>query len=186
MNRLIEFVWTALLKIQRVIMLVTVIISTSAVFSEVVMRYIFKSPFVGIEELAAYFAFWMYFIGASYGSYERSHIKAELTHLVFGNTKKYAVCRAFTSFISFCAALYAVPWAYDYFVWGIVRNEQSRATFLGDTYPVVWFQSSILIGLSLMTLYFFVEFVQWVKVIASRDPIPPEMLSTRKEAESWI
>lgn len=186
LKKIINFVWVALLKIQRLIMVLAVCISTTAVFTEVILRYFFKTSFVGIEELAAYVAFWMYFIGASYGAYERSHIKAELTHLVFGNSLNYARCRAVTSFISFAASAYILPWAYDYLVWGVVRGEQSRSTLLGNTYPVVFFQVSILIGLCLMCLYFLVEFIQWLRIVLDKSPIPEEMLSARKEAESWI
>jgi len=52
--------------------------------------------------------------------------------------------------------------------------------------PVVIFQTSILVGLSLMSFYFFVEFVQWLDVIFVKKSIPEEMLSSRKEIESWI
>jgi len=51
---------------------------------------------------------------------------------------------------------------------------------------VVIFQTSILVGLSLMSFYFFVEFVQWLDVIFVKKSIPEEMLSSRKEIESWI
>ncbi len=186
MRKAAKLIWDILLKFQRVIMLVGICVSTTAVFIEVIMRYVFKSPFVGIEELAAYSAFWIYFIGGAYGAYERSHIKAELTHMIFGNSLGYAKARAITSLISFCAAAYAIPWAYDYFVWGVVRREQSVSTFLGSTYPVVYFQASILIGLVLMCFYFLVEFVQWIDVIFIKKEIPEEMLSSRKEIESWI
>lgn len=186
MKQFINLLWVALLKIQRLMLIVSVTISTTAVFTEVILRYFFHTSFVGIEELAAYFAFWMYFMGASYGSYERSHIKAELTHLIFGSSLNYAKCRAVTSFISFAAATYIIPWAYDYTVWGFVRGEQSRSTLLGSTYPVVYFQISIFIGLCLMSLYFLVEFIQWLRLILTKTPIPEEMLSARKEAESWI
>ncbi|WP_367339720.1 TRAP transporter small permease [Aminivibrio sp.] len=186
MKTFLRFVWVALIKIQRIVMLFTIVFCTLAIFSQAVMRYVFHSPFVGIEEMGAYFAFWLYFIGASYGSYERSHIRAELTHLFFGTSKKYALCRAATSFISFGTAAFAIPWAYDYVLWGIMKNEQSRATFLGSTYPVFWFQASILVGLALMAFYFFVEFIQWVRIIAGKDQIPEEMIAARKEVESWI
>ncbi len=186
MKKVAQFLWVFLLKAQRLVMLVGICLATTAVFIEVIMRYVFQAPFVGIEELAAYSAFWIYFIGGAYGAYERSHIKAELTHLIFGNSLGYAKARAMTSLISFCAAGYAVPWAYEYFVWGIVRREQSSSTFLGSTYPVVIFQTSILVGLSLMCFYFFVEFVQWLDVIFVKKSIPEEMLSSRKEIESWI
>ncbi|MCP3891617.1 MAG: TRAP transporter small permease [Desulfobulbaceae bacterium] len=164
-----NMLWIGLIKMQRLILVISVCISITAVFAEVILRYCFNSSFVGIEELAAYCAFWMYFIGASYGAYERSHIKAELTHLIFGNTMNYARCRALTSFISFAAATYVIPWAYDYVVWGFERGEQSRSTLLGSTYPVVYFQISILIGLCLMAFYFLIESIQWVRIIREND-----------------
>lgn len=186
LKKLADLIWVSLLKIQRLVLVVSVCISTTAVFTEVILRYFFKTSFVGIEELAAYFAFWMYFVGASYGAYERSHIKAELTHLVFGSSINYAKCRAVTSFIAFAAATYVIPWAYDYMVWGFVMGEQSSSTLFGSTYPVVYFQLSIFVGLILMSFYFLVEFIQWIKIIRKKDPIPQEMLSTREEVESWI
>lgn len=175
-----------LLKFQRVILLSTIVFCTLALFIEIVVRYILRTSFVGIEEMAAYVAFWMYFIGASYGSYERNHIKAELIHLLFGTSKKYAISRAISSLISFGVTAFAIPWAFNYLLWGISMNEQSQATFLGSTYPVFWFQASIPVGMSLMALYSFVEFVQWMKIILTKDQVPEEMISPRKEVSSWI
>ena len=186
MGKLLDWAWDGLVKVQRLILVISVSIATTAVFTEVILRYVFSSSFVGIEELAAYCAFWMYFAGASYGAYERSHIKAELTHLIFGTSLNYARCRALTSFISFSAATYIIPWSWDYVVWGFERGEQSRSTLLGSTYPVVWFQISIFIGLCLMSFYFLVEFIQWVKIIRKNKDIPAEMLNARKESETWI
>jgi len=186
MGKLANFIWVGLLKIQRLVLVISVCISTTAVFIEVILRYCFNTSFVGIEELAAYCAFWMYFIGASYGAYERSHIKAELTHLIFGNTINYARCRALTSFISFAATAYVIPWAYDYVVWGFQMGEQSSSTLLGSTYPVVYFQISIFIGLCLMSFYFLVEFIQWIRIVLKNKKIPSEMLTSRIEAQTWI
>jgi TRAP-type C4-dicarboxylate transport system permease small subunit len=186
MGKLAVFVWTGLIKIQRLILVISICVSTAAVFTEVILRYCFNTSFVGIEELAAYCAFWMYFIGASYGAYERSHIKAELTHLIFGDSANYARCRALTSFISFAAASYIIPWAYDYVVWGFERGEQSRSTLLGSTYPVVYFQVSIFLGLCLMAFYFLVECIQWMSIILKHEKIPTEMLTSRRETQSWI
>jgi TRAP-type C4-dicarboxylate transport system permease small subunit len=179
-------VWILLLKLQRIIMLSSIVFSASAIMVEVIMRYVFKSSIIGIEELAAYVAFWLYFIGASYGSYERSHIKAELTHLIFKSPRHYAKSRAVTSIISFVLALYAIPWAYDYVEWGVLRNEQSSSTLFGNTYPVVLFQASILFGMTLMCFYFLVEAVQWLQPLIKGAPIPKEMMKARKEIDSWI
>ena len=186
MGKLANFIWVTLLKIQRLVLVISVCICTSAVFLEVILRYLFNTSFIGIEEFAAYLSFWMYFIGASYGAYERSHIKAELTHLVFGNTINYAKCRALTSFISFAATAYIIPWGYNYMIWGFERGEQSSSTLLGSNYPVVYFQLSIFIGLCLICFYFLVEFIQWMQIIWKNKEIPTEMLASRMETETWI
>lgn len=167
-------------------MLLSICFSTVAVFIEVIMRYFFKAPLVGIEELAAYVAFWLYFIGGSYGAYERSHISADLSQLFFKDKINYAKSHAITSLISAFAALYSLSWAYDYVKWGWVMNEQSRATFLGNTYPVFFFQSSIFVGLTLMSFYFFVEFSQWFKAAFVDHRVPENLLAAREEIDSWI
>ena len=181
-----SMLWNGLLRLQRIIMLATICFTTSAIFVEVIMRYVFKSPFVGLEELAAYVAFWLYFIGGSYGSYERSHISADLSQLLFKNKLHYAKSRSFTSLVSTALCLYVLPWAYDYVKWGFAMNEQSRATMFGETYPVVYFQASIFIGLALMAFYFFVEFCQWAKAAFITHEVPKELLSPREEIGSWI
>jgi TRAP-type C4-dicarboxylate transport system permease small subunit len=167
-------------------MLFTICFSTAAVFLEVIMRYFFQSPLVGIEELAAYVAFWLYFIGGAYGSYERSHISADISQLVFKNKLHYAKSHAITSLISSFAALYALFWAFDYVKWGFEMNEQSRSTFLGSTYPVVFFQASIFIGLALMSFYFFIESCQWFKAAFVDRQVPEKLLVAREEIDSWI
>lgn len=181
-----SFLWDTLLRAQRIIMLLTICITTAAVFLEVIMRYFLNTPLVGIEELAAYVAFWLYFIGGSYGSYERSHISADLSQLIFKNKVNYAKAHFVSSLISGLAILYILPWAYEYVKWGFEMNEQSRSTFLGDSFSVVYFQASILVGLSLMCFYFFVESCQWFKAAFIDREVPQHMLSPREEIDSWI
>lgn len=186
MKTALLFLWNTLLRLQRIVMLLTICITTLAVFIEVIMRYIFKTPLVGIEELAAYVAFWLYFIGGTYGSYERSHISADMSSLVFKNKVSYARSHTVTSLITTGVCAYAVPWAWEYVMWSLEMNEQSIATFMGNTYPVVYFQSSVLVGMVLMAFYFFIEFCQWFHVGFIACSVPDEMMSARKEIDSWI
>ena len=181
-----SFLWNTLLRAQRIVMLLTICITTAAVFLEVIMRYFFQAPLVGIEEFAAYTAFWLYFIGGSYGAYERSHISADLSQLLFKNRLTYAKSHFVTSLVSALSILYVLPWAYDYVKWGFEMNEQSRSTFLGDSFSVVYFQASVLVGLALMSFYFFVESFQWFKAAFIDRSVPDAMLVAREEIDSWI
>lgn len=186
MKPFLSFLWNTLLRLQRIVMLLSIVLTLAAVFSEIIARYILKSPFVGIEELAAYCAFWLYFIGGSYGAYERSHISADISSVVLKDRIKYARFHTCVSLLTTLIAAYAVPWAYEYFMWGWEMNEQSRATFGGSSYPVVYFQAAIPVGLALMTFYFFAEFCQWFKCGFIDRAVPDEMMSARGEIDSWI
>jgi TRAP-type C4-dicarboxylate transport system permease small subunit len=181
-----HFLWDILLKVQRIIMLFTICFATTAMCLEVFMRYILKSPFIGIEELAAYFAFWLYFIGSSYGSYERSHITADLSQMVFKNPLNRAKARLFASLISCIVILIILPWSFDYVKWGWVMKEQSRSTFLGNTFPVVYFQASLFFGFALMLFYSVVESYQWFKAAFIDRDVPHKMFLPREETHSWI
>ena len=59
-------------------MIIGSIASTGCMVYSVVLRYCFKQNFYGSDEVIMLFAFWLYFMGAVYGSYENSHIKADL------------------------------------------------------------------------------------------------------------
>jgi len=181
-----KIAWVGLLKLQRAIMLISLCFCILTIMLEVIMRYILHTSIIGIEELAAYVAFWLYMIGAAYGSYERSHIKAEVTHLIFKSQRKYSVARGVVSLVTFLIACSAIPWAYRYMEWGFLRQEQSSSTLFGTTYPVVYIQSSIAVGLTLMAFYFLAEAVQWLYPILRGRPVPEEMYSARKEIDSWI
>ena len=51
---------------------------TGIIFLAVLLRYVFHSDLYGYEEIVVIFAFWLYFIGGSYGSYTRTHITADV------------------------------------------------------------------------------------------------------------
>ncbi len=178
--------WSLLLKIQRVIMLASIIVTTSAIMIEVIMRYIFHSSILGVQELAAYTALWLYFSGAAYGTYSRSHITAELTHLIFQNPRHMAVIKLVTNLISLGLLVYIIPWGWRYFEWGITRHEQSSSTFLGRTYDIVFFQSAIFYGIVLMAFYFLVEVIVLARLLLTNSDIPQDLMHEREEIETWI
>ncbi len=186
MNTVPRLLWNALLRLQRIVMLATILFTVISICVEVVARYIFHSPIVGLEELAAYVVFWLYFTGGSYGAYERSHISADLSQLFLKNPVSYARAHVVSSFISTAVCVYAIPWGWEYFKWGRDMNELSNATFLGETYPVMYFQAAVPVGIVLMAFYFFMEFTQWFKYGFIDKKLPEAMRAPRQEIDSWI
>ena len=148
---------------------------TVLVFIEVLLRYVFGSPLFGVEELVCLIAMWLYFIGASYGAYERSHIKAELVHLWFKTPRSHALVNSLSSFITFVLCIIMIKWSYPYFIWGIKKGETSQALLL----PMVLSQSAVFFGSILMSLYFLVELVDHIleslgKVAVFKEPSEEE------------
>lgn len=178
--------WDFLLKVQRLIMLSAIVVTTTAIMIEVVMRYLFASSIVGVQELAAYTALWLYFSGAAYGTYTRVHITAELTHLIFHGPRQRMVLKFLTNLISFGLLAYIIPWGWRYLAWGLTKHEQSSSTFLGSTYDIVFFQSAIFYGIVLMAFYFLIETAQCLRAILAGHDSEHELLSDRNEVETWI
>ncbi len=138
-------------------MLISGCIITVLVFIEVVLRYVLGSPLFGIEELIVLIAMWMYFIGASYGAYERSHIKAEFIHTWVRSPKQYILIRLISSSITFTLSLIMIKWTYPFFIWSITKGGTSQALLL----PMYYSQSAVFVGAILMSLYFFAEFIDY-------------------------
>lgn len=151
--RVVLALWNGLAFLQRALLVISASFITLLVFSEVILRYILQLPLMEVEEIATLVAFWMYFIGASYGTYERSHISAEIIHVFVKNPQHMAAVRFVRSAMSLALAAILTYWAYTYFAWGIERRELSRVLLL----PMVYSQSSMFFGSALMTFYFLVQ-----------------------------
>jgi TRAP-type C4-dicarboxylate transport system permease small subunit len=165
------FLWNGLLHAQRAVMVLASCFITLLVFSAVLMRYIFHYPGMEVEEIATLAAFWLYFTGAIYGSYERSHIKTEMIHLIVKKPRAYALAKAMASLITFGLACVMSYWGYTFFLWGIEKRGRSPVLML----PLVYAQSSIFVGAIFMALYFLVETVDNFRQALGRAPVsmPP-------------
>jgi TRAP-type C4-dicarboxylate transport system permease small subunit len=85
-------IWNFLLTLEKAIMIVASIGVVILIFISVIMRYILEKNFSGMEELVVMVAFWIYFIGGTYGSYEGSHITADiLSVFIKGERAKLAI-----------------------------------------------------------------------------------------------
>jgi TRAP-type C4-dicarboxylate transport system permease small subunit len=167
MKKMGLIIWKGLIYLQRMFMVVAGSIITLLVFIEVVLRYVLGSPLFGVEELICLIAMWLYFVGASYGAYERSHIKAELTHIWFKKPRTYALIKAISSLITFILSIIMISWTYPYFIWGLTKGETSQALLI----PMVLSQSAIFVGAILMSLYFLTELIDYTFQSLGKDTI---------------
>ena len=153
--------WCGLDRLQRVILIVTSVFISVFMFVEVVLRYVFNKPLMGIEEIVPLGAFWLYFIGASYGSYKRTHIKAEVVEMLVKSPRTVAVTKAVASAITFGLGLYLCKWGLDFLVYALTQGQLSATLFI----PMQYSQSAVFFGLVLMTFYFLIEMIDNIRAI---------------------
>lgn len=172
-TRILFTIWYGMVKVQRAVLIAASIFITLLVFGAVLMRYVLHYPGMEVEEIATLVAFWLYFTGAVYGTYERTHIKTELIHLILRQPRPYAVAKSVASLVSLVLAGILSYWGYTFFVWGIEKWARSPVLQL----PLVYAQSSIFVGAVFMSFYFLAELVDNVRQALGLAPVtmPPGM-----------
>jgi TRAP-type C4-dicarboxylate transport system permease small subunit len=134
---------------QTIIIAVTIMASCTMLL-QVIARYVFEVAISGLDEITGHTAVWLYLMGAAYGSYDRSQIKAEMIHLFIKNKRILSGVRALATSIGAVVAGYMMVWSYGYIHWSILKHEVTPTLQT----PTVIFQIAILIGAVLMVYYF--------------------------------
>ena len=137
-------------KIMKAIIIVITVTASCTMLVQVIARYVFEVSISGLDEITGHTAVWLYLMGAAYGSFERSQIKAEMVHLVIKNRRALNAVRALAMAVAAVVAGYMTAWSYGYVRWSIIKHEVTPTLQL----PTVIFQISILIGAVLMVFYF--------------------------------
>lgn len=167
MKKLFNAFWIALRKIENAIMIVSAILLVTLVITQVLLRYIFKMPLMGVEELACMAGFWMYMLGAASGARERNHIRADLMRELIKNDKTYHTLQTFISFITFLLACTMTNWCWNYVSWSLVKRELSPALMI----PMYYAQFSLFVAALLMSFYFFIECIDHAVISRGRAPL---------------
>lgn len=148
--------WKGLSEIVRWLMIACSIISTGCMVYSVVLRYVFKGNFYGSDEVIMLFAFWLYFMGAVYGSYENSHIKADLLNVYIKNMRKKDAVALLGQFLTIVVNTIVLVWAIRYFGAEIAKGGLST----GLKIPLVIPKSAVFFGFLLMEFYHVIYFIK--------------------------
>jgi TRAP-type transport system small permease protein len=160
-------IWKALEYIQKSIMVLASLTILTLVIVQVILRYVFVRPIMGVEELATMTGFWLYFMGASWGTADRSHIKADLVNAFVKDPRKILWLQAGVALVSVGLCIFMTYWGWQYVMWGITRGQRSSTLMV----PMIYSQGSIFVCAVLMVFYFGVEFVD--NLLKAMGRIPP-------------
>jgi TRAP-type C4-dicarboxylate transport system permease small subunit len=143
----------------RTIIIIITIMASCTMLLQVIARYVFEVAISGLDEITGHTAVWLYLMGAAYGSFDRSQIKAEMIHLVIKNQRILSGVRAISTLIGAVVAGYMATWSYGYVQWSIQKHEVTPTLQT----PTVIFQIAILIGAILMVYYFIREALELLR-----------------------
>jgi len=146
--------WKTLLYTQRFLMIVAVVGTTLLVFVPLVSREM-GYPFAGYEEYLLLFSFWMYMMGSSHGSYEKSQITADLLSRILKGKPKMLLNLSAT-ILTFVLGVVFMYWAWSLVQWSLMTGAVSSIHKI----PIVWGQFSIFAGLLISSIYNFVYMIR--------------------------
>jgi len=144
-----------LVKLQKIFLFYLFSLLVLAMFLELIVRFFFKQSIFGLSDFIGFSSVWLYAIGASFASYERSHIKAEFINVFVKSNRIRNFARCLSAVISALMSAVFTKWSFDLCVYSVSIGEVTQA------YPVpkVIFQSSFFFGGILMVIYFIWEAV---------------------------
>ena len=144
-----------LVRCQKIFLFYLFALLVLAMLLELAVRFFFKQSIFGLSDFIGFTSVWLYAIGASFASYERSHIKAEFINVFVKSIRTRNLARFISAVISAGMAAVFTKWSWELCVYSVSIGEVTQA------YPVpkVIFQSSFFFGGILMVVYFIWEAV---------------------------
>ncbi|RKL64800.1 hypothetical protein CR203_24350 [Salipaludibacillus neizhouensis] len=150
-----------LVKVQKGIMIISSILILIGLFLSVCLRYVFKIDLFGIEELLLIPIFLLYFIGAAQGSYEKSHITADILESYVKSGKIKAWNRLVTSVVVLIVCLIITFWNSQYIFWSFNNGGNTS----GYQIPLFIPHGTVLIGFILMSFYSLIDFFRQISMV---------------------
>jgi TRAP-type C4-dicarboxylate transport system permease small subunit len=161
------FIWRALVWLIKALLIISSAASVLTIVLSVLMRYVFKSNLFGVEELITLFAMWLYFIGGVHGSYQDTHINADVLTSFIRSAKLKAVLRIVVTGICLACSLVFAVWGIQYFLWSVKLGGYSVSLHI----PMILSKIPMSICFLLMVVY---NIYHFVNAILGRDPKKPE------------
>lgn len=134
-------------------------------------RYVVKGDLYGYEEWVKILAFWLYFLGAAIGSYNRTHVSADLVNAYLPEGKVKEALAFLKNLVTVGVSLLFAWYGYEFFMFGF---QGPLGTGIAIPKTTVWRISlwvgylSVFIGLVFMAIYFTRDLIQSMRILFRR------------------
>ena len=128
--------------------LLTTLICTVALgqFAQVITRYVFQTPVMGLEETMLYPMFWLYMLGAVNASRENTHIRANVLEIFLDTERARLVLACIGEVLSLIIGLWLLSWVWDFTRYSVRVWRESPTLYI----PVFYADIALLIAMVLM------------------------------------
>lgn len=168
----------------------TALISTVAAcqFIQVITRYVFETPIMGLEEAALIPTIWLYILGSVNASREDTQIRANVLEIFLKTPKAKLILHTLSEAISIVISIWLTWWAWKYFSYALRVWKESPTLYI----PTFVYESALFIGLLLMTLFTVWHLYRHLQYLFGFKTIPedlfgdPEIASTSELDEMHL
>ncbi|CAM3908927.1 2,3-diketo-L-gulonate TRAP transporter small permease protein YiaM [Vibrio aerogenes CECT 7868] len=141
--------------------LLTILIGVVAFaqFIQVITRYVFEVPVMGLEEMTIIPTLWMYMLGAVNASRENTQIRANVLEIFIKSEWGHTLLALIGEVISFVISVWLTYWAWDYFKYALRVKKETPTLYI----PTLIYECSLFIGLVLISGFILLHIVRLTK-----------------------
>lgn len=134
-------------------------------FVQVITRYVFQIPVMGLEETMAYPTVWLYILGSVNASRENTHIRANVLEIFVKTERGHTILTIIGEIISLIVGLWLLSWAWEFtrYSWRVWR--ESPTLYI----PTFYSDVALVVGMTLMMIYTAAHLVRHIRVLQSGE-----------------
>jgi TRAP-type C4-dicarboxylate transport system permease small subunit len=140
------------------IIITTQISFTVIIFGSIIARSFFGRDLYGNEDFVLIAAFWLYLIGGAYGTYNNSHIKADILTELLKPGRNKTIILLTSSIVETIINFVVTIWGWQLIVWSIGKGAKSISWKIPMSIP----QSAIFVGFLIMFIYSSRQIYQYI------------------------
>lgn len=135
-------------------------------FVQVITRYVFQVPVMGLEETMLYPTVWLYILGAVNASRENTHIRANVLEIWLTTPRQHRILAIIGEVISLIVGLWLLSWAWEFtrYAWRIWK--ESPMLYI----PTFYSDVALVVGLTLMMVYTVWHMIRHIRDLAKGEP----------------
>lgn len=136
-----------------------------AQFIQVITRYIFEVPIMGLEESIIIPTLWLYMLGAVNASRENTQIRANVLEIFIKTERGHTILALVGEVISFVVSLWLTFWAWDYFKYALRVWKETPTLYI----PTFTYECSLFISMVLICFFLGLHMICLVQKLASPE-----------------